>query len=393
MKTVTFCFRPEWYSGEIRSVGLMGNFLFYESNLKGHSCEAGMADHTREYMPEMYRADLTPIGNRCYREMTWQPEHACYEISWNLPEGLYYYRFVINAQIEDTPAPSPGPLMNALCDDGRVHGFGSDTVYLTDPDHPPRIPTVTGQPSDSVLYLGNANDMPWLPPEAGTPQGTVTYMSYTDIQGLPRSLGVYLPPGYDRGRVYPVIYVTHGGGGTESSWFHLGGLNHIMDTMIARRQTEEAIVVTMNNSVYAWDFDEIGQNLYECIIPFINKLFPVSAERDRHAFCGLSMGSMTTLWLYMHRNEYFRYFGAFSGGIAGGRHFSLEDPVLRELKLMIGCGEEDIAWNPREIGIPPTLEALKAKNIPHVEYFVPGGHDWFCWSQMYTEFVTHVLWK
>ena len=94
------------------------------------------------------------------------------------------------------------------------------------------------------------------------------------------------------------------------------------------------------------------------------------------------MGSMTTLYMYMHRNTAFRYFGAFSGGIAGGKHFSLEDKALADRVLMIGCGEKDIAWNQREIGVPPTIEALKAKGLPFIPYFVPGGHDWYCWPQI-----------
>ena len=81
------------------------------------------------------------------------------------------------------------------------------------------------------------------------------------------------------------------------------------------------------------------------------------------------------------------------GGRIGGEHFSLEDKDLADRVLMIGCGEKDIAWNFREIGVPPTIEALKAKGLPFIPYFVPGGHDWYCWPQMFTEFAENVLWK
>ena len=60
---------------------------------------------------------------------------------------------------------------------------------------------------------------------------------------------------------------------------------------------------------------------------------------------------------------------------------------------MIGCGEEDIAYNESDIGVPPTIRALKAKNLPYVPYFVPGSHDWFCWPQMFVYFAENVLWK
>ena len=60
---------------------------------------------------------------------------------------------------------------------------------------------------------------------------------------------------------------------------------------------------------------------------------------------------------------------------------------------MIGSAEEDIAYNEREIGVPPTIRALKAKDIPYIPYFTTGSHDWFCWPQMFAYFAEHVLWK
>lgn len=80
-------------------------------------------------------------------------------------------------------------------------------------------PTKDGAQMNSELYVGTPDDCPWLP--AGNPmvKGTVTYISYTDIKGDPRSLGVYLPAGYDRTKEYPVVYVSHGGGGDEADWF------------------------------------------------------------------------------------------------------------------------------------------------------------------------------
>ena len=100
---------------------------------------------------------------------------------------------------------------------------------------------------------------------------------------------------------------------------------------------------TFDAKNYQWDYERIAKNLYECIIPFVQKLLPVSRDPMKNAFCGLSMGSQTTLYIYMNENKQFHYFGAFSGGFTGGEHFSLEDPVLKEKVLMIGCGEKDIA--------------------------------------------------
>ena len=96
----------------------------------------------------------------------------------------------------------------------------------------------------------------------------------------------------------------------------------------------------------------------------------------------------------MHRSHVYDYFGAFSGGIAPGHEqFTLEDPHLKDVTLMIGSAEEDIAYNEREIGVPPTIRALEAKGLPYIPYFVTGSHDWFCWPQMFQHFAEAVLWK
>ena len=41
-------------------------------------------------------------------------------------------------------------------------------------------------------------------------------------------------------------------------------------------------------------FANIAKNCEEAIIPFIEKILPVSKDPKERAFCGLSMGSMTT---------------------------------------------------------------------------------------------------
>ena len=393
LENVTFTLSPEAWQGEIRTVGIMGSFLFYRSELTGHTCETGMGGDPKFFNPHEYEDGMEFIGMRYYEEMQYNEETGLYTIEFQLPPGLYLYRFVINAAIEnDLPDFRSGKQI-AVLQDGKMHGFGLETGYLVDPENPPRIPTASGMQSESARVVGSCADLPWLPGVPEAQRGQVTFVSYEDIDGAPQSLGVYLPAGFSREKTYPVIYVSHGGGGNEADWFHQGGIHWNMDNLIAAGRTEPAILVTMNNTVYEWDFAKIARNIYERVIPFVQKLLPVSADPLNNAFCGLSMGSMTTLYMYMHANAQFHYFGAFSGGIAGGEHFSLENPALKDRVLLIGCGEKDIAWNFREIGVPPTIEALKAKGLPFIPYFVPGGHDWYCWPQMFTEFCEHVLWK
>lgn len=394
MYDVTFSFDPAWAEEEVGSAALIGEFLFYRSNLKGNTDEQGMAEHDEKFPPSKYEPGMRQIGGLYYHPMELDNKSGKYMVSLCLPAGHYPYGFIVNGELapvqEDGDFRRP-PLMT---EDGKYHGLVDYKPWVSDPQNPPKSPEIIkgGQPT-SVKYVGNPDNMPWLPALREDVKGTVNYVTYKDIFYKDRNLGVYLPASYDKSREYPLIFVCHGGGGCESEWYSQGGLDNIMDNLIAAKKTREAVVVTMNSGVYDWDFPLIAQNLIQCIIPTVQRIFAVSKKPEDMAFCGLSMGSMTTLYTYMHHPELFRYFGAFSGGLAGGEHFTLDNPTLRDVTLMIGCAEEDVAYNEREIGVPPTIRALKEKGLPYIPYFVPGSHDWFCWPAMFAHFAECVLWK
>ncbi len=391
MYTHTFTFDPADVKEEVTSVMLIGEFLFYKSNLKGNTDEQGMVENDPKYTPDQYEEGMSQIGGRYAKPMDFDEKTGLYTTTLTLPAGMYPYGFQLNAELQD---PNPEmPWMNVLADDGKMHSFGEFKPWIPDPKNPPFAPTKDGPQMNSELYLGNPDDMPWLPATNPAVKGTVSYVSYTDIKGDTRTMGVYLPANYDRTWEYPVIFVSHGGGGNEADWFSQGGLANIMDNLIASKRTEEAIVVTMNNSVYDWDFATIDQNILQCIIPYLQQVYAVTDDPDMMAFCGLSMGAITTMYTYMHHPERFGYFGAFSGGFCGGEGFTLDNPVLHDVVLLIGSAEEDIAYNEREIGVPPTIRALKEAGLPYIPYFVPGSHDWFCWPAMFTYFAENVLWQ
>ena len=55
---------------------------------------------------------------------------------------------------------------------------------------------------------------------------------------------MYTPPGYDTTKTkYPALYLMHGAGGIESSWFTAGRANLILDNLIAEGKAKPMIVV------------------------------------------------------------------------------------------------------------------------------------------------------
>ena len=409
---VKITFDPKSVPQKVDGVLLKGEFLFYKSNLTGHTDKTGMVENDPKYTPYQYEDGMDSIGGFYVDEMHLN-EEGVYEVDYKLPAGVYPYGFILNPKFAKRPEAGNDPrmasfhILNGKGEDVWLEDFdhvfdpsynGDTNIMICDPKNPPDTPTVTGRQMNSELYVGEEEECSWLPAKDPAIRGTLTYLSYKDFEGRTQSIAVYLPAGYDKTKKYPLILVSHGGGGNEADWPSQGGICHIMDHLIAAKKTKEAIVVCMNNTVYSkgfgqWDFQAIARNCEQAIIPFVERIFSVSDKVEDRAFCGLSMGSMTTLYMYMHRAEKYQYFGAFSGGIAGGEYFSLEDPRLQEVTLMIGTAEEDIAYNEREIGVPPTIRALEAKGLPYIPYFVTGSHDWFCWPQMFEHFAEAVLWK
>lgn len=387
--THTFILDPADVGEEVETAALVGEFLFYWSNLKGNTDEQGMVENDPKYTPAQYEEGMSQIGGRYYLPMERDEVTGRFRVTLTLPAGMYPYGFLINAQLCD---PDPAAPWMALVTDEGLRGVKDNKTPIPDPKNLPSAPTKDGPQSNSELFLGTPEDMPWIPASDPAVKGSVQYVSYTDVLGDIRTMGVYLPAGYDRRGEYPLIFVSHGGGGNEADWFCQGGLANIMDNLIAAKKTQAAVVVTMNNSVYDWEFPVIDQNLLQCILPAVQRVYAVTDDPQKMAFCGLSMGSITTLYTCMHHPERFAYFGAFSGGFCGGEGFTLDNPKLKEVTLLIGSAEEDIAYNERNIGVPPTIRALKAANIPYIPYFVPGSHDWFCWPAMFTYFAQNVLW-
>src|SRR5262245_49564099 len=77
------------------------------------------------------------------------------------------------------------------------------------------------------------------------PHGTVRVETYhSKTMGVPRTLWIYTPPGYDRGNTrYPVLYLLHGAGNIESSWILTGRANYILDNLIAAGKAKPMIIV------------------------------------------------------------------------------------------------------------------------------------------------------
>ena len=232
---------------------------------------------------------------------------------------------------------------------------------------------------------------------------TITYDSKT--VGAKRRALIYTPPGFSKKKKYPVLYLLHGIGGDEKEWLNDGGKPQvILDNLYAENKIQPMIVVLPNGRAMKEDrrggnimapdkveaFATFEKDLLNDLIPYIEKNFPALKERESRAIAGLSMGGGQSLNFGLGNLDKFAWVGGFSSAPNTKRPEELvPDPeeAKRKLKLLwISCGDNDglITFSRR------THDYLYEKNVPHIYYIEPGGHNFKVWKNglyMFSQFL------
>ncbi|MDB5349493.1 MAG: enterochelin esterase-like enzyme [Planctomycetota bacterium] len=140
---------------------------------------------------------------------------------------------------------------------------------------------------------------------------------YSPILNQPRDLYVYLPPGYDPKKAYPLLFYFHIARVDESEFVGSGRLIEL-DQMIQAGEFPPTIVVcpdgtiTGRNHVFEpHSFYLNGVNgrfedhVLNEVIPFVTCRYSVRPERQAHAIFGLSGGGLGALSIAMRHRDYF----------------------------------------------------------------------------------------
>lgn len=153
-----------------------------------------------------------------------------------------------------------------------------------------------------------------------------------------KKLQVYLPYGYDASKKYDIAYFMHGGGDNEEYWLTTRAqyILPTLDNMIYNGKCRETIIVcptfysnpenapVEDSDLNAAFTEYFPDELENEVMPFIEGKYHTYADlnttaesfvasRDRRAFCGLSMGSMTSHYVLCKALDKFSYIGSFSG--------------------------------------------------------------------------------
>lgn len=244
------------------------------------------------------------------------------------------------------------------------------------------------------------DDQPAFPPApAGfdvrrddIPRGKIGVVSYdSKTVGTNRSMVIYTPPGYAADKRSPVLYLLHGIGDVETTWWKEGRADVILDNLHAEGKLTPMIVVMPNGRAdktmtarTPWGqqgpaFEAFEKELFADVIPYVESHYSVKSGREDRALAGLSMGGGQSLNIGLRNLEAFAWVGAFSAAPNTKPAAELvpkPEATAQKLKLLfISCGDKDGL-----IGISQGVHRyLKERDVPHVWHVEPGGHTREVW--------------
>lgn len=208
--------------------------------------------------------------------------------------------------------------------------------------------------------------------------------------GMEISYSVYLPPSYNSGGDFPVLYLLHGFGGNYMDW-PSNGMRATMDQEIENGNSEEMIVIMPDgmDAFYINGYDQ--RNLaYEDF--FINELIPeveskysISDVREHRGIAGLSMGGYGATYHGFKYQDMFSFTFSMSGAVEiGGGTASIRDIMNSKTTAQLAdlpeyhmdCGQQDFLYQ-NNVSFS---QFLTSKGVGHEFIVRPGAHDWNFWN-------------
>lgn len=281
--------------------------------------------------------------------------------------------------------------------------FLIDGVRVADPNN--TIAGSTNMPPFSTLVVHGAG--PNYYDARNVPHGTVTrHIYHSDVTQGEREMYVYTPPGYDRRKTYPVLYLVGGSGDLAQNWIYEGRADLMMDNLLAEGKAVPMLIAIPNNQVIHRNhpqhvertFDLFEAELRKHVIPLVEANYSVRKDPRGRALSGLSMGGRHTMFIGFRSLDLFANFGILSAGDTDAEQSLarfLNDPDVNKkvAYLFVGQGTNEASGRMGDRCVK-LHEALERHKIKH-EYYVggQGGHDWSTWRHLlYYRFLPN-LWR
>ncbi len=293
-------------------------------------------------------------------------------------------------------------------------------------------------------FVWNTKDITKLKSKAASMQGTVETLTYETpayavnaVMGtdyvIEKTVNIYLPAGYDPSQNYNILYLMHGGGDDQDYWLteksdrtHGKTTMRVVDHMIEEGMCEPLIIVTPTfygdvegveldeekvkamceeigepnydsiGGLYTWFF---GEEFRNNVIPAVESVYPTFAEgnvteenliatRDHRAYCGLSMGSLTSFHgILMQNFDLIGWCGSWSGAKTDETLFrtTIQEkyPDMTLNFWYNGNGVDDIAFQEHYDLYNALMESMSDKFTDGensvMVVFENGAHNYAAW--------------
>jgi enterochelin esterase family protein len=269
------------------------------------------------------------------------------------------------------------------------YSFTVDGVSTNDPRN-----SLASESLTNARSLYEVPGAPWMEYRAEVPHGAVSAVYYnSSATGGLRRMHIYTPPGYEAGTSrLPVLYLLHGGGDSDDSWWTVGRAGAILDNLIAEGKAVPMIVVMPAGHVsrefrltpgVRMGHDAFNKDLTDVVLPYVDSHYRTIADRDHRALAGLSMGGLQTLNISLSNSADFAWIGAFSTGWFPNMQKEVEDTDIAQYRASgkpfklywVGVGKYDIALANSNASV-----AMLNKAGIKTEVHESGGfHAWNNW--------------
>ncbi len=319
----------------------------------------------RIYAPEANNVKLVADGIWDKVEFKKDKDGVWEGIYSNVQKGAYHYHFVV------------------------------DGVNVYDPM------ASSSQETKALLLVGNGHDFFGM--RKDIPHGAMSQRYYfSNTLNKTRRVHIWTPAGFEKSKEkLPVLYLIHGGGGTDMAWSTIGCAGNIFDNLLAEGKIEPMIVVMPNGTIETEHIlDRVPlfkKDFMNDLVPFIEENYPTYADAKHRAIMGLSMGGLETLEVVTNHPDEFSYIGVLSSGwwlsdSWKAKRGTVDDKQARldqlkkvskvfkqsvELLYFTQGGKEDLAY---DNGME-TLDLFKEAGITYKYSERPGGHSWLVWRK------------
>lgn len=223
---------------------------------------------------------------------------------------------------------------------------------------------------------------------------------------------IYLPKGYSEDHKYPVLYLIHGLGSTETMWFPDLGMNKTADKLQDEGKIKPLIMVApeIDNSFGFNSFSaRYSDYLTIDLIGYVDSHFSTDARRESRYIGGLSMGGWAALHNAFSHPELYSKAGGHSAAlwlddwsIAGNDQRvmlypdddvrKLRDPLmlaktknLSNLSVYLDCGQQD--ENKFYEGAAALYKTLKDRHVKAEYHPFPGKHADAYWREHESDYL------